>query len=108
MDGHTVGVDGGSIIPLLVRFKLVSSIVQCFDYIAESRRRRRSGYVQMLGAVAGTGKLVFITAQGLLMYFEPDKNAKMLAVLATHAPGATTAFDFLAKFVSDTTLSEKG
>ena len=54
-DSHTVGMDGGSIIPLLVRFKLVCSIVQYFDYIAsnrvdfgqESRRRRRSGYVQI-------------------------------------------------------------
>lgn len=52
-----------SIIPLLVRFKLVKSITDCFDYIVsnqvdvgqESSRQRRGRYVQMLGASAGAG-----------------------------------------------------
>lgn len=52
-----------SIIPLLVRFKLVKSITDCFDYIVsnqvdvgqESSRQRRGRYAQMLGAAASVG-----------------------------------------------------
>ena len=46
-------------------------------------------------------KAVFITAQGILMYLEPDNVKSLFQDIAKTFPGATLMFDMISKFFSD-------
>ncbi|MBB4268058.1 class I SAM-dependent methyltransferase [Roseospira visakhapatnamensis] len=49
-------------------------------------------------------RAVFITAQGLLMYFEPEDVASLLRDMAARFPGAWFAFDHIPRWLSRKTL----
>ncbi|KAA5604224.1 class I SAM-dependent methyltransferase [Roseospira marina] len=51
-----------------------------------------------------TDRPVYITAQGLLMYFEPDDVAVLLGDMAKRFPGAWFAFDHIPRWFSEKTL----
>lgn len=51
---------------------------------------------------------VFISAQGLLMYFKPDEVAKLITECAARFPGGAMMFDTAPRWVSNMTLSRRG
>lgn len=53
-------------------------------------------------------KPVFITAQGLFMYFTEEQVSELLKAIATRFPRLWLMFDYLPKWLSAKTLSEKG
>jgi O-methyltransferase involved in polyketide biosynthesis len=50
------------------------------------------------------GRPVYLTAQGLLMYFEPDEVAGLFRDLAKRFPGAWLAFDHIPRWFARKTL----
>ena len=54
------------------------------------------------------GRPVFIAAQGLFMYFTTVEVAALMRSMARKFPGATVMFDYIGRFLSKRTLSEKG
>ncbi len=54
------------------------------------------------------GRAVFITAQGLLMYFEEQKVRDHVVSLAHRFPGASYAFDVIPRWLSRKSTSDKG
>lgn len=54
------------------------------------------------------GRAVFISAQGLLMYFREEDVATLLRALAARFPGAILMFDYLSRSLSRRTLSARG
>jgi O-methyltransferase involved in polyketide biosynthesis len=55
-------------------------------------------------AAADTTAPVFIVAQGLLMYLEPDAVARLLGAMAARLPGAGLVFDTIPPWLSRLTL----
>ncbi|AHF02492.1 methyltransferase [Marichromatium purpuratum 984] len=51
-----------------------------------------------------SGRPVYVTAQGLFMYFDPEALAGLLRELATRLPGAWLAFDHIPGWLSRRTL----
>lgn len=51
---------------------------------------------------------VFITAQGLLMYFEPDEVRRLLQTIAARLPAAELMFDTIPPWFSRKTTSSRG
>ena len=51
---------------------------------------------------------VFITAQGLFMYFHPEQLQPLFAAMAKRFPGAKLMFDYLNVYFSKRTMSAKG
>ncbi|WP_041795212.1 class I SAM-dependent methyltransferase [Pararhodospirillum photometricum] len=51
-----------------------------------------------------SGRAVFITAQGLLMYFTPEDVAALLRDMAARFPGAWFMFDHIPRWFSERTL----
>ncbi|GEO79877.1 class I SAM-dependent methyltransferase [Pararhodospirillum oryzae] len=54
------------------------------------------------------GRPVRLTAQGLLMYFEPDDLARLLQGMAHRFPGAWFMFDHIPRWFSNRTMRERG
>lgn len=54
------------------------------------------------------GRPVFVTAQGLFMYLQPEALAELLRTLAAQRPAAHLAFDHIPAWFSEKSLSEKG
>lgn len=55
-----------------------------------------------------SGRPVFITAQGLFMYFTPQQLQPLFAAMAQRFAGAKLMFDYLNKHLSKRSLSDKG
>ncbi len=51
---------------------------------------------------------VFVSAQGLLMYFKPEEVSGLIAACAERFPGGAMMFDTAPRWVSKMTMSEKG
>ena len=49
-------------------------------------------------------KVLFISAMGLLMYFQPDEVTRLLTAIAEKFPGAEIFFDAIPRYFSKTTL----
>ncbi|CAJ1950357.1 unnamed protein product [Cylindrotheca closterium] len=57
-DGHNIGVETDTVVPLLMRFKLIRLVTRCFDYMVantprlgdQGARRRRNMLVQLLSS----------------------------------------------------------
>jgi O-methyltransferase involved in polyketide biosynthesis len=54
------------------------------------------------------GRPVYVTAQGLLMYFDEKQVREHLTVLSSSFPGASYAFDVIPRWFSRKTTSAKG
>ncbi|PJK08912.1 methyltransferase [Lysobacteraceae bacterium NML120232] len=54
------------------------------------------------------GRAVFITAQGLFMYFKEEQVAALFTAMAVRFPGAILMFDYLSRRLSRRTLSARG
>lgn len=51
---------------------------------------------------------VFITAQGLFMYFSQQQMQELISALAKHFPNAWLMFDYIPQWLSAKTVSKKG
>ena len=54
------------------------------------------------------GRAVFISAQGLLMYFKEEQVAALMQAMVARFPGAILMFDYLSRSLSRRTLSARG
>jgi calmodulin len=119
----SLGVETETIVPLLMRFKLIRSVTRCFDYIVENRlrfgdagtRRRRRMLVNMLSSMQrqeiseafklidedGDGEVTLMELRRLMdSVGEERSDLELLAVIekgtfdAAHGEKVITAADF--------------